>query len=134
MNLKNLLATTMQPALKEGKHAVTLKNFEVKTSSKFKNDGSTEEKEYLQIVLNNGTRDINDNKFTEKSVSITVSHMRKQLGREYDEIVPMDFLTELKEKQTPLTIWVTKDNGYTNINYLEPLEKPTTPVEQVDVI
>ena len=131
MNLKELMSKPIAPALKEGQHNVILKDYIVKTSSKFKNDGSTEEKEYLQIVLNNGTRNINDNKFTEKSVSITVSHIRKQLGREYDEIVPIEFLNELKENQTPLTIWVTKDNGYTNINYLEPLDKTETTTEEV---
>ena len=55
-----------------------------------------------------------------------LSHLKKQLQREDEEVVVQDFLNELIENKTQFNVWVTiytdpnTLRSNTNINFLEP--------------
>ena len=122
--------STFQPALKEGVYDVKMLKHE------FVETATTQYIKFTYEMLDNG-RVITDNKF-EAGLGVMVSHLRQQLNREDEAVVPIDFFNELIEHETPIKIWVVKRmvNGSqkTNFNFLEPLpekeDKPNLTIEE----
>ena len=121
--LVDMLKSTFKPALEEGKYTATLKSFEVVANP-------TADYVKFTFTLESG-REITENRF-EKGLGVMISHLRQQLGREKEEIIPQDFFNELIANKTPFNIWIVKRivNGVqkTNFNFLEPL-KTNQPAE-----
>ena len=126
MNSNKLLEiynSSFKPALTAGKYEVVLLNH------KYVAD---EQNPYirLEFQVKETGRILVENRFI-KSFPILVSHLRQQLGRESEEIIPATFLDELIKNKTTINLWVVKRtiNGVprTNFQFLEPLpEQPTT--------
>jgi hypothetical protein len=114
--------STFQPALAEGVYDVKMIAHEYVENEKAPYIKFTFE------VLENG-RKLVENRF-DKGLGVMVSHLRQQLKRENEAIVPKDFFDELIKNATPFKIWIVKRlvNGSqrTNFNFLEPIkeEKP----------
>lgn len=113
-----------KPVLKPGKYPVVLKKTEFVLNEKDENNS------YIRVTMettDESKREIQTNKF-DRGFSIMISHLKKQLGREDEEVVIKDFLNELIENNTQFDIWVTTYEDpntmrkQTNINFLEPIE------------
>ena len=121
-----------KPVLKPGKYNVVLKKTEFVLNEKDENNS------YIRVTMettDESKREIQTNKF-DRGFSIMISHLKKQLNREDEEVVIKDFLNELIENNTEFDIWVTTYEDpntlrkQTNINFLEPIE--TKAVEVVE--
>ena len=141
MNTTNLFKMykqdKFQPTLPEGEYKVTM------ISQEYVPAKTADSSDYVkfQYKLVDKDRTITDNKF-ERGFAVMVSHLRQQLKRSEEEIIPMEFFQELIDNKTELKIWITKPiiNGRTriNINFLKPIEqtetKPNTTVVDDDVL
>lgn len=111
------------PILREGKYDVVLK------STAYVANETNPNNSYIKVILEtNEGRQISTNKFN-RGFQIMIAHLKKQLGREDEEVVVQEFLNELINNKTPLNIWVTiytdpnTKRSNTNINFLEPLDE-----------
>ena len=123
-NLKNLINSTFAGEIAEGKHTVTFKDF------KYVENENNPDNSYIAILFNvDGKREYKRNFFF-RDMSILLSHTRRQLGRENEDIVPGVYLKELIDAQTELNIWfsypiVATKSGprrVQNISWMPPAE------------
>ena len=123
-NLKNLINSTFAGEIAEGKHTVTFKDF------KYVENENNPDNSYIAILFNvDGKREYKRNFFL-RDMSILLSHTRRQLGRENEDIVPGVYLKELIDAQTELNIWfsypiVATKSGprrVQNISWMPPAE------------
>ena len=123
-NLKNLINSTFAGEIAEGKHTVTFKDF------KYVENENNPDNSYIAILFNvDGKREYKRNFFF-RDMSILLSHTRRQLGRENEDIVPGVYLKELIDTQTELNIWfsypiVATKSGprrVQNISWMPPAE------------
>ena len=123
-NLKNLINSTFAGEIAEGKHTVTFKDF------RYVENENNPDNSYIAILFNvDGKREYKRNFFL-RDMSILLSHTRRQLGRENEDIVPGVYLQELIDAQTELNIWfsypvVATKSGprrVQNISWMPPAE------------
>ena len=123
-NLKNLINSTFAGEIAEGKHTVTFKDF------KYVENENNPDNSYIAILFNvDGKREYKRNFFF-RDMSILLSHTRRQLGRENEDIIPGVYLQELIDAQTELNIWfsypiVATKSGprrVQNISWMPPAE------------
>ena len=98
-NLRDLMNNTFAGEIAEGKHTVTFKDF------RYVENENNPDNSYIAILFNvDGKREYKRNFFL-RDMSILLSHTRRQLGRENEDIVPGVYLQDLIDKQTELNIW-----------------------------
>ena len=98
-NLRDLMNSTFAGEIAEGKHTVTFKDF------RYVENENNPDNSYIAILFNvDGKREYKRNFFL-RDMSILLSHTRRQLGREIEDIVPGVYLQDLIDKQTELNIW-----------------------------
>lgn len=123
-NLRDLMNNTFAGEIAEGKHTVTFKDF------RYVENENNPDNSYIAIIFNvDGKREYKRNFFL-RDMSILLSHTRRQLGRENEDIVPGVYLQDLIDKQTELNIWfsypvVATKNGprrVQNISWMPPAE------------
>ena len=123
-NLRDLMNNTFAGEIAEGKHTVTFKDF------RYVENENNPDNSYIAILFNvDGKREYKRNFFL-RDMSIVLSHTRRQLGRENEDIVPGVYLKDLIDKQTELNIWfsypvVATKNGprrVQNISWMPPAE------------
>ena len=123
-NLRDLMNTTFAGEIAEGKHTVTFKDF------RYVENENNPDNSYIAILFNvDGKREYKRNFFL-RDMSILLSHTRRQLGRENEDIVPGVYLQGLIDKQTELNIWfsypvVATKSGprrVQNISWMPPAE------------
>ena len=123
-NLRDLMNNTFAGEIAEGKHTVTFKDF------KYVENENNPDNSYIAILFNvDGKREYKRNFFL-RDMSILLSHTRRQLGRENEDIVPGVYLKELIDAQTELKIWfsypvVATKSGprrVQNISWMPPAE------------
>ena len=123
-NLRDLMNNTFAGEIAEGKHTVTFKDF------KYVENENNPDNSYIAVLFNvDGKREYKRNFFL-RDMSILLSHTRRQLGRENEDIVPGVYLKDLIDKQTELNIWfsypvVATKNGprrVQNISWMPPAE------------
>ena len=123
-NLKALMNNTFAGEIAEGKHTVTFKDF------RYVENENNPDNSYIAILfIVDGKREYKRNFFL-RDMSILLSHTRRQLGRENEDIVPGVYLQDLIDKQTELNIWfsypvVATKNGprrVQNISWMPPAE------------
>ena len=123
-NLKDLMNNTFAGEIAEGKHTVTFKDF------RYVENENNPDNSYIAILFNvDGKREYKRNFFL-RDMSILLSHTRRQLGRENEDIVPGVYLQDLIDKQTELNIWfsypvVATKSGprrVQNISWMPPAE------------
>ena len=123
-NLRQLMNNTFAGEIAEGKHTVTFKDF------KYVENENNPDNSYIAILFNvDGKREYKRNFFL-RDMSILLSHTRRQLGRENEDIVPGVYLQDLIDKQTELNIWfsypvVATKSGprrVQNISWMPPAE------------
>ena len=123
-NLRDLMNNTFAGEIAEGKHTVTFKDFWYVENENNPDDS------YIAILFNvDGKREYKRNFFL-RDMSILLSHTRRQLGRENEDIVPGVYLQGLIDKQTELNIWfsypvVATKSGprrVQNISWMPPAE------------
>ena len=123
-NLRDLMNNTFAGEIAEGKHTVTFKDF------KYVENENNPDNSYIAILFNvDGKREYKRN-FFPRDMSILLSHTRRQLGRENEDIVPGVYLKELIDAQTELNIWfsypvVATKSGprrVQNISWMPPAE------------
>ena len=102
MALSELMNKVFTAELTEGEHTATLKSWELKPNA-------DPTKEYLRMTFIVENCDVEQefirNMF-ERDVSIAVSHMRRQLNRSNESIVPTAFFNELITSAPTLKMWV----------------------------
>ena len=123
-NLRDLMNNTFAGEIAEGKHTVTFKDF------RYVENENNPDNSYIAILFNvDGKRAYKRNFFL-RDMSILLSHTRRQLGRENEDIVPGVYLQDLIDKQTELNIWfsypvVATKSGprrVQNISWMPPAE------------
>ena len=123
-NLRDLMNNTFAGEIAEGKHTVTFKDF------RYVENENNPDNSYIAILFNvDGKREYKRNFFL-RDMSILLSHTRRQLGRENEDIVPGIYLQDLIDKQTELNIWfsypvVATKSGprrVQNISWMPPAE------------
>lgn len=123
-NLRDLMNNTFAGEIAEGKHTVTFQDF------KYVENENNPDNSYIAILFNvDGKREYKRNFFL-RDMSILLSHTRRQLGRENEDIVPGVYLQELIDAQTELNIWfsypiVATKSGprrVQNISWMPPAE------------
>lgn len=123
-NLRDLMNNTFAGEIAEGKHTVTFKDF------RYVENESNPDNSYITIFfIVDGKREYKRNFFL-RDMSILLSHTRRQLGRENEDIVPGVYLQELIDAQTELSIWfsypvVATKSGprrVQNISWMPPAE------------
>ena len=123
-NLRDLMNNTFAGEIAEGKHTVTFKDF------RYVENESNPDNSYIAIIFNvDGKREYKRNFFL-RDMSILLSHTRRQLGRENEDIVPGVYIQDLIDKQTELNIWfsypvVATKSGprrVQNISWMPPAE------------
>ena len=123
-NLRDLMNSTFAGEIAEGKHTVTFKDF------RYVENENNPDNSYIAILFNvDGKREYKRNFFL-RDMSILLSHTRRQLGRENEDIVPGVYLQDLIDKQTELNIWfsypiVATKSGprrVQNISWMPPAE------------
>ncbi|MCQ2383067.1 MAG: hypothetical protein MJ060_04580 [Clostridia bacterium] len=138
--LLQLYKQPFAPTLSEGKYEVTLKSHELVNSTRIIN-GKPQDNSYVKFVFEttgDKPRRIVENRF-EKGFAIAVSHIRQQLGKENEEVIPFEMFDELITNKTPLNLWVAKaqlpdGTTKTNIHFLEPLKKEETPAQNPQIV
>ena len=123
-NLRDLMNNTFAGEIAEGKHTVTFQDF------RYVENENNPDNSYIAIIFNvDGKREYKRNFFL-RDMSILLSHTRRQLGRENEDIVPGVYLQDLIDKQTELNIWfsypvVATKSGprrVQNISWMPPAE------------
>ena len=123
-NLRDLMNNTFIGEIAEGKHTAVIKNFQY-----VENESNPDNSYILITFLIDNKREYKRNFFL-RDMSILLSHTRRQLGRENEDIVPGVYLKELIDKQTELNIWfsypvVATKSGprrVQNISWMPPAE------------
>ena len=123
-NLKNLMNNTFAGEIAEGKHTVTFKDF------KYVENENNPDNSYIAILFNVDRKREYKRNFFLRDMSILLSHTRRQLGRENEDIVPGVYIQDLIDKQTELNIWfsypvVATKSGprrVQNISWMPPAE------------
>lgn len=123
-NLKALMNNTFAGEIAEGKHTVTFKEF------RYVENENNPDNSYIAILFNVDDKREYKRNFFLRDMSILLSHTRRQLGRENEDIVPGVYLQDLIDKQTELNIWfsypvVATKNGprrVQNISWMPPAE------------
>ena len=123
-NLKELMNNTFAGEIAEGKHTVTFKDF------RYVENENNPDNSYIAILFNVDGKRMYKRNFFLRDMSILLSHTRRQLGRENEDIVPGVYLQDLIDKQTELNIWfsypvVATKNGprrVQNISWMPPAE------------
>ena len=123
-NLRDLMNKPFAGEIAEGKHTVTFQDF------RYVENENNPDNSYIAILFNvDGKREYKRNFFL-RDMSILLSHTRRQLGRENEDIVPGVYLKELIDAQTELNIWfsypvVATKSGprrVQNISWMPPAE------------
>ena len=123
-NLRDLMNNTFAGEIAEGKHTITFKDF------RYVENENNPDNSYIAILFNvDGKREYKRNFFL-RDMSILLSHTRRQLGRENEDIVPGVYLKERIDAQTELNIWfsypvVATKSGprrVQNISWMPPAE------------
>ena len=97
--LNELMNSAFQKELSAGKHTIVLKKWTYKPESDPKND-------YICLeMLVDGDLHYKRNMF-ERDVSIFLSHTRRQLNQQDQNIEPKAYLNELVTNQIALDMWV----------------------------
>ena len=124
-NLRDLMNNTFAGEIAEGKHTVTFKDF------KYVENENNPDNSYIAILFNvDGKREYKRNFFL-RDMSILLSHTRRQLGRENEDIVPGVYLKELIDNKVKLNIWFeypvvatrTGARRVQNISWLPPVQE-----------
>lgn len=123
-NLRDLMNNTFAGEIAEGKHTVTFKDF------RYVENENNPDNSYIAILFNVDDKREYKRNFFLRDMSILLSHTRRQLGRENEDIVPGVYLQDLIDKQTELNIWfsypvVATKNGprrVQNISWMPPAE------------
>ena len=129
---------TFNAELTEGKHTAKLTSWEYKPHE---NDNS---KDYIRMVFtadNCGKQQEFVRNLFERDVTIAISHLRRQLNRVNEDIVPNEFLDELVSAETPFSFWISYPTVATkkgmqrrqNIHFLAPTETVSTPLEPMEM-
>lgn len=122
-NLRELMNATFAGEIEEGKHTAVFKEF------KYVESESNPDNSYILINFTiDGKREYKRNFFL-RDMSILLSHTRRQLGRENEDIVPGVYLKELIDNQTELNMWFeyptvatrTGPRRVQNISWLPPV-------------
>ena len=125
MALSELMNKVFTAEITEGEHKATIKAWEFKPNT-------DPTKEYIKMtftVENCGkTQEFVRNMF-ERDISLAVSHIRRQLDRSNESIVPTAFFDELIASSTEIKMWIqypvvpTKNGAQRrqNIYFLPPL-------------
>ena len=122
--LKDLMSKTFAGQIEAGKHKAVI------TTMEFVDNAARPDYAYIKLSMLVDGRPYARNMF-ERDMVIFLSHTRQQLGRQYEDIQPMNYLKELITNKTALDIWfsyptVTARDGsmkhVQNINWLEPME------------
>lgn len=119
--LSQMLNSTFQPALEEGIYDVVMKSYEL-----VHNDRANVDYVVFKYDIPTLNREISENRF-EKGLGVMVSHIRQQLGKEDEAVIPKELFDSLITNKTPLKLWVVKRivGGIqrTNFNFLEPIKE-----------
>ena len=123
-NLRNLMNNTFAGEIAEGKHTVTFKDF------KYVENENNPDNSYIAILFNVDGKCEYKRNFFLRDMSILLSHTRRQLGRENEDIIPGVYIQDLIDKQTELNIWfsypvVATKSGprrVQNISWMPPAE------------
>ena len=134
MALKDLMNSKFQGELTEGEHTMTLISW---TYMAHETDST---KDYLALTFKHAEGEYKRN-FFERDLTIALSHIRRQLNRSNETIIPTEFLTNLIKDQTPLKTWITYPNVTTtnglrrvqNLHFLEPYGKMDTETAEPDM-
>lgn len=136
--LNTFMKQTFNAELTEGEHTSKLTSWEYKPHE---NDNS---KDYIRMVFtseNCGKQQEFVRNLFERDVTIAISHLRRQLNRVNEDIVPSDFLDELVSAETPFSFWISYPTVATkkgmqrrqNIHFLAPTETVNAPSEPMEV-
>ena len=128
--LRDLIKRPFYAELKEGKHEAILTNWEYKAHE------TNPENDYITMTfMVDGENPYKRNMF-ERDISIMLSHVRRQLGRQHETIAdPTAFFDELKTNKTKLNLWITypvvaTKNGMQrrqNLYFIEPASNNSAP-------
>ena len=121
--LRETMTKQFNGELAEGAHEVSLKNWVYMAHA------TDPAKDYLAVTFTHNQGDYKRNMF-DKDVQIMISHLRRQLGKAQEAVVPTDFLNDLIADNTSFQIWisypvVTSAQGLKrvqNLNFLAPYD------------
>lgn len=133
--LMEMYKSTFKPALEEGVYKVKMLKHEP-----VEKEGQSPYIRFEFEVTEGPAkgRILSENRF-EAGFGVLVSHLRQQLGREKEEIVPTEFFNELIDKKTEFNVWIVKrivgGRQRTNFNFIKPIEetKPNTEVVEDEI-
>ena len=129
--LRDLMNRPFQAEMVEGHHRITLHAWEYVAD---RNGNAAND--YLTITFKHEHGESRNNLF-EKDMSIFLSHVRRQLGRQLETIDPRLFLKDLIDNKTEFDCWVvfrtipdkndlTKSRRVRNLLFIEPLPENTS--------
>ena len=102
MSLSTLMTKVFTAELTEGEHKANIVSWELKPNA-------DPTKEYIRMTFNvenaGKTQEFTRNMF-ERDVSIAVSHIRRQLDRSNESLIPTDFFNEIIADKIGLIMWV----------------------------
>lgn len=119
MALQDFFNNKVLGELREGMHECTMSAYSLVSNT---------QTPYLRINFTMNDGNVYTRNFFERDLIIMVSHLRRQLGRQHETIVPSEFFKELIDSQTPLKFWIVYPTVMTkngprrvqNILFLEP--------------
>lgn len=126
--LKDLMSRTYFAEITEGKHTAKLQSWKL-----FEDKNGNPDNDYIrmQFTINNcGTEQTYNRNMFERDISIMLSQIRRQLGRQDEAIQPVDFFNTLINDQTGFDMWiewqlVTTKTGarrVQNVRFIAPVE------------
>ena len=130
--LMEMYKSTFQPALEEGVYKVKMLSH-----TPVEKEGQSPYIRFEFEVTEGASkgRKLSENRF-EAGFGVLVSHLRQQLGRENEAVVPTELFDELIKNGTEFNIWIVKRiiNGRqrTNFNFIKPIEEAKPNTEVVD--
>ena len=137
--LRDLMNRPFQAEMVEGHHRVSILAWEYNAD---RNGNAAND--YITITFKHEHGESRNNLF-EKDMSIFLSHVRRQLGRQQETIDPRLFLKELIDNKTEFDCWVvfrsipdkndlTKTRRVRNLLFIEPApdSSPNTPTTEDD--
>jgi hypothetical protein len=141
MTLEELMHTSFQKEISEGKHSAKL------TSMQYVPNAKNRANDYITMAfdIDNGDCSYKRNQFI-RDISIMLSHVRRQLGKAGETIQPTEFLQGLITDKTEFNIWFSYPTVMTakglrrtqNIQFIEPIaiaassETPTDDSAELD--
>ena len=128
--LRDLMNRPFQAEMVEGHHRVSILAWEYNAD---RNNNAAND--YLTLTFKHEHGESRNN-FFEKDMSIFLSHVRRQLGRQLETIDPRPFLKELIDSKTEFDCWVvfrtipdkndlTKMRRVRNLLFIEPAPDAT---------